>query len=106
MSDYTSGYPEYMNESLKKVTASRPGRVGKHFRAMTADEKQQILKDYHPDWKMDQKRGLRVGSSKGQLMPHEVADILEAHSIINPKDIDLKKIDYDVDILITLIYSS
>ena len=100
MSDYTSGYPEYMNESLKKVSASRPGRVGKHFRAMTADEKQQILKDYHPDWKMDQKRGLRVGSSKGQLMPHEVVDILEAHSIISPKDIDLKKIDYDVDVLI------
>ncbi|TRO54229.1 FAD-binding protein, partial [Candidatus Bathyarchaeota archaeon] len=100
MSDYTSGYPEYMHESLKKVAALRPERIGKHFRSMTADEKQQILKDYHPDWKMDQKRELKIGSSKGQLMPHEVANILEAHSIIRSKDIDLKKIDYDVDILI------
>lgn len=100
MSDYTSGYPDYMRESLSKVAASRAGRIGKHFRSMTADEKQQILKDYHPDWKMDQKRQLGLGSSKGQLMPHEVANIIEAHSIIGPKDIDLKKIDYDVDILI------
>ena len=100
MSDYTSGYPDYMRESLKKVVATRPGRIGKHFRSMTADEKQQILKDYHPDWKMDQKRELKLGSSKGQLMPHEVVNIIEAHSIISPKDIDLNKIDYDVDILI------
>ena len=100
MSDYTSGYPDYMRESLSKVAASRAGRIGKHFRSMTADEKQQILKDYHPDWKMDQKRQLGLGSSKGQLMPHEVANIIEAHSIIGPKDIDLKKIDYDVDVLI------
>jgi hypothetical protein len=100
MSDYTSGYPDYMRESLKKVAATRSGRIGKHFRSMTADEKQQILKDYHPDWKMDQKRDLKLGSSKGQLMPHEVVNIIEAHSIISPSDIDLKKIDYDVDILI------
>jgi succinate dehydrogenase/fumarate reductase flavoprotein subunit len=100
MSDYTSGYPDYMRESLKNVAATRSGRIGKHFRSMTADEKQQILKDYHPDWKMDQKRELKLGSSKGQLMPHEVVNIIEAHSIISPKDIDLNKIDYDVDILI------
>jgi len=100
MSDKTSGYPDYMRESLSKVAASRAGRIGKHFGSMTADEKTQILKDYHPDWKMDQKRQLGLGSSKGQLMPHEVANILEAHSIIGPKDIDLNKIDYDVDVLI------
>jgi succinate dehydrogenase/fumarate reductase flavoprotein subunit len=100
MSDYTSGYPEYMKESLKKVAASRSDRIGKHFGSMTAEEKQQILKDYHPDWKMDQKRELKIGSSKGQLMPHEVADVLEAHCTINPKDISLDKIDYDVDILV------
>ena len=49
MSDYTGGYPDYMRESLSKVAASRAGRIGKHFRSMTADEKQQILKDNPPD---------------------------------------------------------
>ena len=95
-----SGYPEYMQESLKLVDKTRPERVGKSFRAMTADEKTKILNDYHPDFKLDEKRKLRIGSSAGELMPHEVADILEAHPIINPGDIDLTDITYDVDVLI------
>jgi succinate dehydrogenase / fumarate reductase flavoprotein subunit len=100
MSDYTSGYPEYMQESLKNVEKTRKSRVGKSFPAMTADEKQQILKDYHPDWKMEQKRELKIGKSKGKLMPHEVADILEAHPSIDPTKINLDEINYDVDVLI------
>ena len=100
MSDFESGYPEYMQDSLKKVVATRPGRVGKSFPSMTADEKDAILRDYHPDWRMDQKRELKVGPEKGALMPHEVVDILEAHSIIKPEDIDLESIDYDVDVLV------
>jgi len=100
MSDYTSGYPEYMQESLLKVEKTRRSRVGKSFPAMTADEKQQILEDYHPDWKMEQKRELKIGRSKGQLMPHEVADILEAHPSIEPNKINLDEINYDVDVLI------
>ena len=100
MSDHESGYPEYMQDSLKKVVATRPERVGKSFPSMTADEKDAILRDYHPDWRMDQKRELKVGPDKGALMPHEVVDILEAHSIIKPEDIDLESIDYDVDVLV------
>jgi succinate dehydrogenase / fumarate reductase flavoprotein subunit len=95
-----SGYPEYMQESLKLVDKTRPERVGKSFRAMTADEKTKILNDYHPDFKLDEKRKLRIGTSAGELMPHEVADILEAHPIINPGDIDLTDITYNVDVLI------
>jgi len=31
MSDYESGYPEYMAESLAKVAASRAERLGKSY---------------------------------------------------------------------------
>ena len=95
-----SGYPEYMQDSLRLVEKTRPERVGKSFRAMIADEKTQILNDFHPDFKLDQKRKLRIGTSAGELMPHEVADILEAHPIIKPGDIDLSDIAYDVDVLV------
>jgi succinate dehydrogenase/fumarate reductase flavoprotein subunit len=95
-----SGYPEYMQESLRLVEKTRPERVGKSFRAMTADEKTQILNDFHPDFKLDQKRKLRIGASAEELMPHEVADILEAHPILKPGDIDLSDIAYDVDVLV------
>lgn len=100
MSDYESGYLEYMAESLKKVVATRADRLGKSFTPMTAKEKDKILIDFHPDWKMDEKRELKLGRNKGAMMPHEVIDILEAHSRIKPEDIDLGGIDYDVDVLI------
>jgi succinate dehydrogenase / fumarate reductase flavoprotein subunit len=67
---------------------------------MTPDERQKVLENFHPDWKMEQKRALKVGHNKGSIMPHEMVDQLEAHSIIDTSKIDLSKIDYDVDILI------
>ncbi|MGD2201024.1 MAG: FAD-binding protein [Candidatus Bathyarchaeota archaeon] len=95
-----SGYPQNMQDLLKLVEETRPSRVGKVLPEMTAEEKEKVLKDWHPDFKMDQKRALKIGPSKGMLMPHEVADTLEAHTLIKPDDIDLKNIDYDVDVLI------
>jgi len=95
-----SGYPEYMQGYLKLVETTRPDRVGEALRAMTADEKEQILRDWHPDYKMDQKRKLKIGSSAGELMPHEVVNNLEAHPIISPGDIDLSNVTYDVDVLV------
>jgi succinate dehydrogenase/fumarate reductase flavoprotein subunit len=95
-----SGYPESMQESLRLVEKTRAGRVGKALPEMTADEKDKVLQDWHPDFKSDQKRALKIGPSKGMLVPHEVADNLEAHTIIKPGDIDLSNIDYDVDVLI------
>ncbi|MGD2142766.1 MAG: FAD-dependent oxidoreductase [Candidatus Bathyarchaeota archaeon] len=95
-----SGYPEYMQESIKLVEKTRPSRIGKALPEMTAEEKDKVLKEWHPDFKMDQKRALKIGPSKGMLMPHEVADTLEAHPLIKSEDIDLTNIDYDVDVLI------
>jgi succinate dehydrogenase/fumarate reductase flavoprotein subunit len=95
-----SGYPDYMQESLELVERTRPSRVGKALPEMNAEEKEKILREWHPDFKMDQKRGLKIGPSKGMLIPHEVADNLEAHPVITPDQIDLDDIDYDVDVLI------
>ena len=100
MSDYKSGYPEYMQESLRLVAETRVGRFGKDFTPMTAEQRQQILEKFHPDWKPAGKRTLAIGPSKGMIIPHEVADILEAHPMVKPKEIDLSKVDYDVDVLI------
>jgi succinate dehydrogenase/fumarate reductase flavoprotein subunit len=100
MSDYKSGYPEYMQESLRLVANSRAARFSKDFIPMTAEQRQQILEKFHPDWKPAGKRTLAIGPSKGMIIPHEVADILEAHPMVKPKEIDLSKVDYDVDVLV------
>jgi succinate dehydrogenase / fumarate reductase flavoprotein subunit len=95
-----SGYPEYMQESLRLVEKTRAERVDASFQAMSADEKQDILRNWHPDYKMDQKRRLKIGTSAGELMPHEVVDNLEAHTLVRPEEIDLTYIVHDVDVLI------
>jgi len=95
-----SGYPESMQESLGLVEKTRPDRIGKSLPEMTAEEKDRILRDWHPDFKMDQKRELRIGPSAGELMPHEVADILEAHPVIKSSDVDLSDIAFDLDVLV------
>ena len=89
-----------MQESLRLVEKTRPERIEKIYPLMSADEKQIILKDWHPDFKAGMKRALKFGPSRGQIMPHEVADILEAHPIIKSGDINLTHIDYDLDVLV------
>jgi len=39
-------------------------------------------------------------SNSGDLVPNEVADLLEAYPLIEPEKIDLGKVDYEADILI------
>ncbi len=58
------------------------------------------MKSSTPTGSRQVKRTLAIGPSKGMIIPHEVADILEAHPMVKPKEIDLSKVDYDVDVLI------
>ncbi len=94
------GYPDYMRESIEKVEKTRPQRLKATYTQMTLDEREEILNEYHPDYKPEAKREIRFGPSKGQRIPNEVADLLEAHPLVSPEQIDLAHIDYDTDILI------
>ncbi|MBQ2765594.1 MAG: FAD-binding protein, partial [Clostridia bacterium] len=98
-------YTNEMLESIKKVEATREARLeavraGNHPRRMTAEEKEQVLLENHPDHIKAQFAELTIGPNKGEKVPLELADILQANSRINPADIDLTKIDYDVDVLV------
>ena len=42
-----------MLASVKKVEATRQERLGMELRRMTAEEKDALLKAYHPDYKED-----------------------------------------------------
>lgn len=94
------GYLGYMRESIEAVEKTREKRLKEIFPLMTLEERDEILKKLHPDYKEEAKRPVKVGSNKGDLMPHEVADLLEAHPLVKPKDVDLSSVDFDVDVLI------
>ncbi len=96
------GYPQYMREVIEVVESTRDKRLHeiKEYPRMNAEEREKILSKFHPDYREGVKRSVRIGPNKGDLIPHEVADLLEAHPLIDPREIDLSKVDFDVDLLI------
>lgn len=91
-----------LQESLKKVEATRQARFEARdtIPRMSAEDKEAILKKYHPDYKEENFENLIVGPNKGEKVPHELAAYLQAHSRVKGKKIDLKNPKYDVDVLV------
>lgn len=93
-------YTGEMLESMKKVEANREANTAFEPRRMTADEKDILLKTYHPDYRTEEFSTLEVGVNKGDKVPHELANLLQANSRVKGMNIDLENPDYDVDVLI------
>ncbi len=54
-------YTNEMLESMKKVEAARAENAAFEPRRMTAEEKDNLLKTYHPDYKQDEFSVLQIG---------------------------------------------
>ena len=93
-------YTNEMLESMKKVETARAENAAFEPRRMTAEEKDNLLKTYHPDYKQDEFSVLQIGPNKGEKVPTELAALLQAKSRVNPDEIDLEHPDYDTDVLI------
>ena len=91
--------PEMM-ESVKKVEATRASRMGMEPRRMTAEEKDVLLKAFHPDYREDAFEEIKIGPNKGQKAPAELVHLLHSNSRLLAEKIDLNKVDYDVDVLV------
>lgn len=93
-------YSKEFEKSLKAVEAAREDNIALEPRRMTADEKDALLAAYHPDYKKSEFSTLKIGPNKGEQVPHELCEMLEAHSRIKADDVDLNDVTYDVDVLI------
>ena len=93
-------YTQEQLDSMKKVEASRKERLEKLHARMTADEKQAVLKQFHPDYIEGAYETLKIGPNKGEKVLHELADLLQGKSRIDSLKYDLTKPDYDVDVLV------
>ncbi len=93
-------YTEEQLNSIKKVEATRAERLKKLFPRMTAEEKNVVLKENHPDYIDSAYELLKVGKNKGEKVLHELADLLQGKSRVLDLNIDLSKPDYDVDVLV------
>ena len=93
-------YTAEMLESIKKVETTRAQRLGTEPRRMTAEEKEELLRKFHPDYKTEGFQEIQIGPNKGEKVPFELGTLLHSNSRILNVPIDLNKVDYDVDVLV------
>ena len=87
-------------ELIKKVEAKRAENAALEPRRMTADEKDALLAEFHPDYKKEEFKELKIGPNAGEMLPIELVDMLQANSRIKDMNLDLSNPDYDTDVLI------
>ena len=93
-------YSERFQKSLAAVEAAREKNIALEPARMTAQQKEDLLAEFHPDYKKDEFAELKIGPNKGDKVPTELAEILQAHSRIKASDVALGEIDNDVDVLV------
>ena len=93
-------YPQNMLDSIHRLEETRVRRMKEKLSLLNPEEKDDTLQKFHPDYKPGTLRELTVGPNKDEKVPHEIADLLEAYSKIDPDRYDLSTIDHDVDVLI------
>ncbi len=99
------GYPEALKELIKVVEKTRPERVerkkaSEEFPALSMDERDVVLKKFHPDVDEEGRREISIGPNKGYRICHEMVDLLEAYSRVDPSRVDLSKPDMETDVLV------
>ncbi len=93
-------YSQEFQKSLAAVEAARDKNIAYEPARMTAQQKEELLAQYHPDYKKEEFTELKIGANKGEFVPIELAETLQAHSRITADSVDLNKVDYDVDVLV------
>ena len=86
-------YSEQFQASIKAVEAARDKNTISEPVRMTAEQKQQVLSSFHPDYKTEEFSELLIGPNKGDKVPKELAEILQAHSRITADSVDLEHPD-------------
>ncbi len=93
-------YPASIRESLEKVEASRAARLQQAFPRLTAQERQDILCAFHPDYIADAFTELRLGPNKGDRAPRELVLALEAPALVDPTLLDAALPEDSCDVLV------
>ena len=93
-------YSEQFKDSLALVEAARDKNISIEPVRMTAEQKENVLASFHPDYKVDEFSVLEIGPNKGDKVPKELAEILQAHSRITKESVNLDSPDYETDVLV------
>ena len=93
-------YTEEMRASQARVEATRSIRLSETLPRFTAEEKDALLKQFHPDYHEDGFTRLSVGPNKGDQVPSELAVLLQGQSRMDEADVDVDHIQFETDVLV------
>jgi succinate dehydrogenase / fumarate reductase flavoprotein subunit len=93
-------YTPAMLESIARVEATRQARLSATFPRMTPQEREDVLRRFHPDYIANATREIRLGACKGDRTPLELADVLEAPPQLDPETFSLQAPDLQTDVLV------
>lgn len=86
--------------SIGQVEKTREARMKTEPRRMTAQEKDDLLRQYHPDYREDGFVVLQAGPNRGSKVPRELGALLQGESrVLNLKQ-NFDSADYEADVLI------
>ncbi|GAB4284917.1 MAG: hypothetical protein Kow0092_39170 [Deferrisomatales bacterium] len=100
------GYTPEMKELIQRVEATRAERIertrrGEHFTPMTLEQREEVLKRFHPDYKPEGRRAVALGPNRGDVYPEEFVDLLEAYPRLHPDQVDFSVLPtYRTDVLV------
>uniref|UniRef100_A0A7C3Z0X6 FAD-binding protein n=1 Tax=candidate division WOR-3 bacterium TaxID=2052148 RepID=A0A7C3Z0X6_UNCW3 len=92
-------YPEEIRRSLLLVEKTRIKRRDEKFPPLKPEDKENLLKTFHPDYKPGSFRPIRVGVNKGEMAVEEICSLLESYSYLEEKE-RIDRVDYQTDCLI------
>lgn len=81
------------------VNSSRERRKAESYPRATEADKDKIIHTFHPDYKPEGYRDIRIGLNKGEKTVHELADLLEGQSPVYGKSVSLNP-SFSTDVLV------
>lgn len=100
MGGWVLSYPQMMAESIRNLEKFKEKRIDQNIPLLSYQEKSELLESYHPDFRAGSRRNIVVGANKGDQAPHEIVDLLEARSLVNPSKVNLDQVHETVDVLV------
>ena len=93
-------YNNELDELAKIVAEKREANIKFEATRLTAEEKDTILKENHPDNIPSQFEEIKIGPNKGEKAPIELTKVLEGKPRLSSKDVNLDNVDYTADVLV------
>jgi succinate dehydrogenase/fumarate reductase flavoprotein subunit len=94
------GYPDDFKPLLERVTATRERRLSETPGRLTVEEKEQLLRTYHPDYRPEAMAGIRAGVNRGDRAVKELVEALESYGRVDPEHFSIGEPGVETDVLV------